>query len=126
MKQKPPQTSVDAFHSLYPAKISGTCQKIINGLGVIGKGSYEDISRQIKTDPMKVWKRCSDLHKSGFLFRSGERKKMSSGREGFVWELSQKGRLAITETPIPGKTVADFSRALIQPKQSEYTQNLLF
>lgn len=126
MKKKLPQTSVDAFHSLNPEKISAICQKIVNGLAVIGKGTYEDISKQIKTDPMKVWKRCSDLRNNGFLYRSGERRKMSSGREGFVWSLSDKGKKAVTVSSMPGKTVVDFSRALIQPKQSDYTQNLLF
>ncbi len=125
-KKRPPQTSVDAFRSLDPEKISQTHQKIINALALIHKGHFEDIAAKAKINPSSCWKRLSELREKGLIERTTERKNLSSGSQGSVWKLTEKGRQAVTEGVLPGKSVADFARALIQPQISPLLQQKLF
>lgn len=115
-KKKVPQTSLDAKKSLDPARLAEIYKKILDALRIIGKGHYEDIARQMKVDPSRVWKRLSETHIMGLIERTGERKALSSGRDGFVWRLTNKDIPAnpIVEKYLPGPTVSDYSKKLIQ------------
>lgn len=125
-KRKNHPTSIDAFRQLDPEKISQTHQKIINALALISKGHYEDIAAKAKINPSSCWKRLSEVREKGLIERTTERKNLSSGSQGSVWKLTEKGRQAVTEGILPGKSVADFARALIQPSPSQYIQERLF
>jgi len=119
------QTSIDAFRSLKDSEVKKTYNDILWALSVIEKGTSEDIAKFLKCKPDKIWKRLSDLNdKYKLIYRPGERKMLKSGRSGFVWKLMPD--TPIIERPIPGKSIADFSKALIQPKQSSRTQESLF
>lgn len=120
-KNKVVETSREAFYSLDPEKINEIHKRIIEGLRLIKKGTYEDLAISLKLEPQRVWRRLSELHKMGAIERTGERKKMASGRSGFEWQLTAK--VPQTEKAIPGKSVADYSRSSIQPK---FTQERLF
>jgi len=120
-KKRPPKTSVDAFHSLDPEKISQIKKDIVMALRIIGPSTYEQIAVHLKKEPVRIWKRMSDCLKDGLVERTGERRKLSSGREGFVWK--DTGLLSPIEKAIPGKAVVDYSRSLIQPK---FKQERLF
>lgn len=125
MKKKcPPQTSIDAFHSLDPEKISQIQKDIVMALRVKGPMTYEQIASHLKKDPSRIWKRMSEGHRMGIVERTGERRKMASGRDGFIWKATDL--LPITEKAIEGKAVVDFSRALIQPNPKKYIQDRLF
>lgn len=92
MSKNIPQTSKDAYKSLDPDKINEIHKRILDALKIIGKGHYEDIAKAAKADAGRVWKRLSELHKGGLIERTGERKALSSGRDGFVWTLTEKGQ----------------------------------
>lgn len=123
-KKNIPATSREAFASLDPNKISQIKKDIVMALRINGPETYEGIARFLKKDPQKIWKRMSECHRDGLIERTGERRKMASGREGFIWRATDK--LPATEKALPGKTVADFSRALTHPQTSKYTQERLF
>lgn len=123
-KKSVPQTSKDALASLDPEKIGQIYKDIVMALRIIGPETYEGIAKHLKKDSDKIWKRMSELHRMGLVERSGKRKKMASGREGFVWTATDK--LPNTEKIMPGRTVADFSKALIQPQMGKLTQEKLF
>lgn len=116
MSKNIPETSKEAFRSLNPDKINDIHRRILDALKVIGKGHYEDIAKSAKADPSRVWKRLSELHKSGLIERTGERKVLSSGRDGFVWTLADKylPMTKLTESVSPGKTISDYSKAIHQ------------
>lgn len=122
---KPPQTSIDAFNSLKEGEVKQTYSDIIWALSVIKKGTFEDIAKFLKCKPDRIWKRLDELgaKKYDLITRSGERKKLKSGRSGFVWSL--KPDTPIIERPIPGKSVQDFSRSINQISTS-FKQERLF
>jgi len=126
-KRKLQPTSLEAYSSLNKSQLNKTYQKILEALQIIRKGHYEDIARQARLEPDRVWKRLSELAKDELIHRTGERKMLSSKRVGSVWALTEGEKPQIeTEKAIPGKSVADFSRALIQPNPKQFIQEKLF
>lgn len=123
-KKAIPQTSKDAYNSFDPEKIGEIYKKIVVALREMKVGTYEDIARKLKMKPEQIWKRMSEAHRLGLVHRTGIRKKMASGREGFVWEPTDK--LPITEKVMQGPTVSDFSKAILQPQMSKYVEQKLF
>lgn len=97
-----PQTSIDAYNSLDPAQLADIYKNILSALAIIKAGTFEDISAQAKLDRDRVWKRLNELEKMELIFRPGTKKKLRSGREGYIWQLTLKG------TP----TVQDYSRKM--------------
>ena len=93
-------------------------------LRILGPSTYEQVAVFLKKDASKIWKRMSEARTDGLIERTEIRRKMASGREGFVWKATDL--LPTTEKAIPGKSVADFSRALIQSSPSQYVQERLF
>lgn len=127
MKRKNPSTSIDAYRALDPEKISQTHQKIINALGALGKGHYEDLAKKAGIKPDSCWKRLSELRTAGLIHRTEERKKLKSGSQGSVWILTDAGKSKTTESILPGKSVADFSKAILnQPKPNQTVVEKLF
>lgn len=116
MKRKQPETSKDALKSLNPEKIRDIYKRILEALQIIGKGTYEDISKQMKIDSSRVWKRLSECHIMGLIERTGERKALSSGRDGFVWQLTSKDLplKPVIEKHLPGKSVSEFAKEIIR------------
>lgn len=126
-KRKQPETSLDAYHSLDPVKISDIHQKILNALSVIGEGTFEDISRQLKVPKERVWKRLSELGRMSLIHRPGIKKQLKSGSQGYVWALTELGKLKVTERVLEGDTISDFSKKLIPKKiNPPITTNTLF
>src|ERR1700749_3932197 len=116
-KRKLQPTSLEAYASLDPIHITQTHQKILDALKVIGTGHHEDIARQARLEPDRVWKRLSELAKAGLIHRTGERKMLSSKRVGSVWAITEGEKAQVAaEKAIPGKSVVDYSRSLIAPK----------
>lgn len=127
MKRKNPETSNEAFHSLVPVKIKSLHKKILSALETIGTGTYEDVSAFLDEEPVRVWKRFSELHRDNLIHRTGERKVMKSGRHGFVWasgaataEVEKKKRV------MKGPTVQQFAKAINQVKPSPNVIERLF
>src|SRR6478735_816063 len=97
-KSNPPQTSIDAYMSLDPIKLTDTYKNIILALTELGSGTFEDIAKKMKVDKSVVWKRLSELERANILYRPGTKKTLKSGRDGFVWMiLSLDGVASIVE-----------------------------
>lgn len=129
MGKKYIETSIEAFKSLQSKDLEQTYIGILSALSVIKIGTFEDIAKQMKSKPDKIWKRLSELHgKYMMIYRPGDKKKLKSGRDGFVWSLSSLGEEVIGDSVsvLPGKTIADYSRAFNQPKQSLHSIEKLF
>lgn len=128
-KSKIAETSLEAYRSLNPATLSDTYKKIILALTELGSGTFEDISKKMKVEKSVVWKRLSELERSGILYRPGTKKTLKSGRSGFVWMiLSLDGVASIIEeaklksTP----TVQDHSRNIQAIANQQPKANTLF
>lgn len=115
-KRKLPETSQDAYRSLKVAKVRETYQKILFALAVIKEGTFEDIANEMKVEPDIVWKRLSELHDAGKIYRPGNKRPLKSGRMGYTWMLINPGvsPKKVTEKSMPGKTVADYSKKIKQ------------
>lgn len=117
MAKKPqPETSLAAFRSLDPVQMAEIYQRILWSLGQIGEGTFEQIAVSLRLPKERVWKRLSELQKQGLIFRPGNKWPLSSGRLGYTWKLVVNGNEnhKITEKSLPGKTVADYSKAITQ------------
>lgn len=87
-KRKIVETSKAAYDSLKHSEIQVLYEKILWGLGQIGEGTFEEISRAIKVPKDRVWRRMNELLKTGKVFRPGNKKALDSGRLGFTWRLT--------------------------------------
>lgn len=112
-KRKNPPTSAEAFKSITEDQLRAIYKKIIDALRLIGEGSQEDIAAKAKVDREKIWKRLSELHNMGFIYRPGNTRVLRSGRKGYTWMLTEAGIQKTTfEKSMPGKSVSDFSKAI--------------
>lgn len=120
VKKLIPETSREAFHSLDPVNILELHNRIMDALRIIGSGTFEDIARQAKLEPQRVWRRLSECLKAGIVYRPGTKKPLKSGRNGMVWALNNPGESTapVTEKILPGKSISDFSKKLI-PAQTK-------
>lgn len=129
-KSKPPQTSIDAYRSLDPIKLSDTYKKIVLALTELGSGTFEDISKKMKVDKSVVWKRLSELERANILYRPGTKKTLKSGRSGFVWMILSLDTVSslIEEAKLKSTpTIQDHSRNIQAISESKPLQtNKLF
>ena len=109
-----PSTSLDAYHSLDPAQLRDIYKQILAALHFLKSATFEEIAAYMKVDKDRVWKRMSELQKMDLVYRPGGKKKLRSGRLGYLWALTLKG------TP----TVQDYSRKMESISQ-QYTQQRL-
>jgi predicted transcriptional regulator len=112
-KKQMPETSLEAYRSLDPVKLSDTYKKIILALSELGSGTFEDIAKKMKVEKSIVWKRLSELERANILYKPGTKKTLKSGRMGFVWMiLSLDGVASIIEDAKlkSTQTIQDHSR----------------
>jgi len=119
-------TSKAAYESLRAEEIRTLYAGIIAALKVIGKGNFEDISSQMGVKPERVWKRLSELKDLELIYRTGEKKMLSSRRFGYVWALTGDTfpKSQPVEKSMKGQTIATFSRNIEKIKNA--TQASLF
>lgn len=126
-KRKNPPTSTEAYKSIDPSTIRKMYKDILGTLNIIETGTYEDIASFLEEKPERIWRRLSEMGEMGLIHRPGDRKLMSSGRYGMVWKIGaavepEKKKKKIMKGP----SVADFSRAILQPQPSPSLQQTLF
>jgi len=114
MSRKPVETSVEAFRSLDPEKLSETHRKILYALSQLFEGTFEDIAAYLHVDKSTIWKRLSELAKDGLIYRPGIKKALRSGRAGFVWRLTDASlpKTTTQEKALKGPSVSDYSRKI--------------
>lgn len=122
------ETSREAYYSLDPGTLVGLRRMIFDTLVQIGAGHYEDIAAAAGLEPNQVWKRLSELHNDGMIHRTGEKKILSSNRNGFVWAPgAPTDKTKKRERVMKGKTIVDYSKAILkQPKQNQQNIERLF
>lgn len=120
-------TSVEAFKSLDPAKLTETYRSIMYALVKIGEGTTEEIAASAKISHEKVWKRVNELAKMDLIYQPGNKRPMRSGRLGYTWMLTLKGvpKTDAAEKALKGVAVVDYSRRLISDKQAAKQLDLL-
>lgn len=130
-KIKLPETSLEAYRSLDPVKLSDTYKKIVLALSELGSGTFEDISKKMKVDKSVVWKRLSELERANIIYRPGTKKTLKSGRSGFVWMILSLDSISslIEEAKLKStQTVQDHSRNIqaIANSNPQHKVNKLF
>lgn len=109
-----PETSRGAFHSLNPDEISDIHRKILWALSKLGPSTFEDVAAFLHVEKGRIWRRLSELHKQGLIYRPGIKKALRSGRAAYCWQLTDVS-LPKTETQekaLRGPSVSDYSRKI--------------
>lgn len=126
-KRKNPDTSIDAYNSLNPIKISQTMQKIVETLNIIGKGSYELIAEHAGMPEQRVWKRLIDCVRARLIHDTGERTKTKSGHPCRVFAAGPgTAEVEHKKKVMKGPTVQEFAKAINQVQPSKNIINRLF
>jgi predicted transcriptional regulator len=115
MGKKLPETSLEAYRSLDPTKLSEIHRKIIWALSQMEPSTFEEIAAFIKTDKSIVWRRLSELHKQGLIYRPGIKKALRSGRAGYCWTLTDKSspKTMTQEKALRGRCVSEYARSIL-------------
>lgn len=128
-KKQIPETSIEAYRSLDPARLNDTYKSIILALSELGSGTFEDIAKKMKVDKSVVWKRLSELEKANILYRPGTKKTLKSGRLGFVWMIFSLEEVSylIEEAKLKStQTIQDHSRNIQAIAKNSPKTNTLF
>lgn len=118
-KSNVPTTSKEAYGSLDAGKLLKIYARIKWALSQIGEGTWEDIGRVLKEKDSKIWRRLSEMERLEIIYRTENKRVLSSGRKGYTWKL----------TPLHTSTVQYHSRKIqdISKQAKEYkTQTLFF
>lgn len=78
-------TSLEAYHSIKD-DLGGIQLQVFEGLQKIKKGSFRDIARACNLREAQVWKRLSELKKTGKAKETGTKICPVSGRSITIWE----------------------------------------
>lgn len=116
MKRKRIDTSIAAYHALDQDQVARVKSLILVALINMGKGSSEQVAEYLKMDRENIWKRCSDLKNEGKIYASDFKVLTKKNRFARQWMIKKEGEepAKVVEMSLPGKTVSDFSRKLIQ------------
>lgn len=117
-KKQVPETSLDAYRSLDPDQIRDIYKRILWALSQISEGTYEMIAVSLKEKESRIWKRLNEMQKMGLIYRTENKKALSSGRMGYTW----KRTLEQTET------IQEHSRKIqdISKQAEKYKPQTLF
>jgi DNA-binding transcriptional regulator GbsR (MarR family) len=89
-KRKIPDTSVEAWKSIDPSQLAQIYCGILYALGIMHRGTFEEIAAHMKVDKSRVWKRMSELERMKLVYRPGSKKMLKSGRQGYEWALTSQ------------------------------------
>jgi DNA-binding Lrp family transcriptional regulator len=117
-KRNQPETSREAYASLQPDQIREIYLQIKWALSQIGSGHFEDIAAALKLPKDRIWRRLKEMEDLGMIYRPGTKKVLSTGRNAMVWTLVKPdgNNEVLTEKSLPGKSIADYSRKILQSK----------
>jgi hypothetical protein len=114
-KRKNPETSNEAYRSLKQSEIQELYEKILWGLGQIGEGTFEEIAVAIREPRERIWRRMKELMDNHKVYRPGNKRPLKSNRLGYTWRLvGDEPTAPVTEKSLPGKSVADYSKQILQ------------
>lgn len=107
-------TSKEAHESIKAFK-SGYYQKILDGMAKLKVGgNYEEIANAAGIKDSQCWKRLSELESGGKIYNVGITRKLSSGRPGIVWQLTDLPFDAEAKPELPAKKKKELPLAVNQ------------
>lgn len=114
MSHKITETSLAAYRSLDPTKLSETKRQILYALSQLFVATHEEVAAFMKVDRSVVWKRMSELERDGMIFKPGIKKALRSGRAGFCYQLTSASqpRTTAAEKALKGHSIVDYSRKI--------------
>lgn len=117
-KRKVPDTSLEAWRSITNEQLSNHHAKILASLAQIKTGSAEQISTHSNLSYWQITKRLSELVKKELIYNTGLKVPTRTGRSAYTYALCNPGSVPpkTTEKAMPGETVADFSKKILQQK----------
>lgn len=95
-------TSREAYESLNPESIRDIYKRILWALSQIGEGTWEDLAIVLKEKESRIWRRLKEMADMNLIYRTENKKLLSSGRRGYTW------RKTLQTTP----TIIDHSRKI--------------
>jgi predicted transcriptional regulator len=112
-KRKNPDTSLEAYRSLDPIKISQIMIKISEAVKVLGKANYEMVASHLGMKEERVWKRFIDCVRANLIHRTDETRQTKQNRKSYLYAPGPSTETIQREQKVmKGKTVADHSRAI--------------
>lgn len=106
--------SSEAYKSLDPDNLRKMYKDILWALGNLPDGgTWEQIAIILKEKESRIWRRLNEIEAMELIHRDG-RRTLSSGRYGSIWRLGKAGEVAKTEKSLPGRTVSEYSKAILQ------------
>lgn len=117
----PPETSLEAWRSITKEHLLEHHAKILCALRDLRTASAEQISTRTNLTHHQVNRRMSELERMEIIYRTGAKVATRTGRSASCWALRNPNEAPkkVTERMLPGKTVADFSKAISNFKQPE-------
>src|ERR1700739_5067134 len=117
-KRKIAETSMEAYKALHLNQVAEHHAKILAALSEIQRGSSEQISQHSTLSYWQVTKRMNELEKKNLIYNTKDKVPTTRGRSAFVYALVKPGETpkVNTEKVMPGESVSDFSKKLIQNK----------
>lgn len=110
-----PTTSLEAYHSVSPEMLTNHHKCILNALKRLKSGTYEEIAAEVSMERHKIGRRLSELEREGVIYKPGEKRLTSTGRNAFVYKLVENGEKSVEmEKSLPGASVGELAKPLIQ------------
>lgn len=120
-ERKNPETSLAAYRSLDPIRITKTYKIILDALKVIGTGNYEAIAKQATVPESRIWKRLNEMEGAGLIYKPGTTVTTKSGRQSFQYCICDNNQPRIEnkrEKSMKGKSVSDYSKTINEIQQN--------
>lgn len=115
--RKNPATSLEAYKVLQPEQLRQTYKDILFALSQLGEATTEQIADALKVKPDKIWRRVSEMLRMELIYRPGNKRLLKSGKNGYTWVKTTSGESTkiVIEKALPGATISDFSKKILQP-----------
>lgn len=125
--KKPPATSIEAYKSLDPIKVSEMHGRIAAAVMSLGEANYEQVAEKIGEKEERVWKRLNEVCKAGLIHNTFKTRLTKNKRASYIYAPgSGVEPVKKKERIMKGKSIADYSREFIKPAQSRPLQQNLF
>jgi len=111
-----PDTSISAFRSLTPEKLAKDYRDILFALKSLRLANYEAIASFLGwPDIVKCARRLSEMERAQLIYKPGSKSLTKRNRQAYDYSAVENGEVsAQPEKVMPGESVSDLSRKLVQ------------
>jgi DNA-binding HxlR family transcriptional regulator len=124
-----PDTSLAAYKAVTPEMLSDHHAKLISALRELGKATYEQLAKHIGWDDKnRASRRLKELESEQVVYKTGEKKLTSSGRNANVYALVTNGQTSVEPERVDKNTTtaADFANLIIAASGKRLVQKEMF